>query len=436
MVYLEILFVLLLTLINGVLAMSEMAMVSSRRARLERAARSGSRGARVALRLIEDPSRFLSTVQIGITLVGILAGAVSGATLADRLGDWLDTYPALAGHGDNIAIGMVVVAITFLSLILGELVPKRIALGSPERVASLVAQPMHVLSRLASPAVWLLKTTTESVLGLLGLRDAKRAAITEDEVRALIAEGTREGIFVPQEREMIDGVMRLADRTVRSVMTPRSEIMWLDLQENRESLMRRLETVRFSRLPVCRGTVDHAVGVVHTKDLLPAALRGEPFALVDYMTPALVVHDGMPVLKLLDRFRIDAVHVAIVVDEYGTTRGLVTLTDILEAIAGDLPERGDDPEPMIVLREDGSWLVDGAMPVDELQDRLGHAGMRHGSYSTLAGFVLHRLGRLPAIGEQFSDGTFSFEVVDMDGRRIDKVAVRRLGEESTSFPAT
>jgi putative hemolysin len=427
MLYLEILFIGLLIVLNGVLAMSELALVSSRRSRLDQLAGQGKRGARTALRLIDDPSGFLSTVQIGITLVGILAGAFGGATLADRLGGWLDTFPALAPNGDNIGIALVVVTITYLSLIVGELVPKRIALTNPERVASLVARPMSQLSRLAAPGVWVLRASTEAALRLLRLSGTRSETVTEDEVKSLIAEGTRAGVFAPQERRMIEGVLRLADRPVRVVMTPRADILWVDARADREMLLRAAQTSHYSRLLVCEDSVDHAVGILHAKDVLPLALRNEPISVRALMVPALVIPDRTSVLQLLDRFRREGIHMAVVVDEYGTTEGLATSTDVLEAIAGDLPERGELTEPLIVRRDDGSWLVAAWLPIDEFEDRFGLRDLRgDGGFHTLAGFVLQQLGHLPDVGESFQYRGLRFEVVDMDGRRVDKVLVQRL----------
>lgn len=425
MLYLEIVFVLLLILMNGVLAMSELALVSSRKSRLEHMAGLGNKGARTALRLIEDPTRFLSTIQIGITLVGILAGAVSGATFADRFGDWLETYPSVAPHGDTIAIGLTVVVITYLSLIVGELVPKRIALANPELVASRVARRMKLLSQLAAPAVWLLKVSTDVVLRFMKLSAMRKESVIEDEVKSLIAEGTLAGIFAPQEREMMDGVLRLADRPVRVIMTPRSEVLWIDAQADHETLKRVAETSRFSRLLVCDGSIDKAVGVVHTKDLLPLALKNEPISLKALMVPALIVLERLSVLKLIERFRLEGVHMAVVVDEYGVTEGVATLTDLLESIAGELPEGGEIAKPLIVQRSDGSWLVDGTMPIDEFEDRVSLRGLReHGGFDTVAGFVLQQLDHLPTVGESFLYQNARFEVVGMDGRRIDKILVR------------
>jgi putative hemolysin len=432
MLYLEILFVGLLIVLNGLLAMSELALVSSRRSRLDQLAGQGKRGARTALRLIDDPSGFLSTVQIGITLVGILAGAFGGATLADRLGDWLDTFPALAPNGDRIGIALVVVTITYLSLIVGELVPKRIALTNPERVASLVARPMHQLSRLAAPGVWVLRASTEAALRLLRLSGTRSETVTEDEVKSLIAEGTRAGVFAPQERRMIEGVLRLAERPVRVVMTPRAEVAWIDSRADAQMLRRAVEDNRFSRLLVCENSIDNAIGLLHTKDVLPLALRGEPVSVETLMVPVLVVPDRTSVLQLLDRFRREGLHMAVVVDEYGTTEGVATLTDVMESIAGELPERGEITEPAVVRRSDGSWLVAGSLPFDEFADRFGlRDAQEGGGFHTVAGFVLQQLAHLPDAGERFRYRDLRIEVLDMDGRRVDKVLVQRVSDVQT-----
>jgi putative hemolysin len=421
MLFYEILAVVLLTLLNGLLAMSELAVVSSRKSRLAYLANQGSPGARAALRLVDDPSRFLSTVQIGITLVGIIAGAFSGATLGQRLGGWLNAFPAIAPHGNALGIGVTVIGITYLSLILGELVPKRIALAQPERVAAFVAGPMRGLSLAAAPAVWVLHVSTQSVLRVLGLPSTRESTVTEDEIKSLIAEGTKAGVFVTQEKEMIEGVLRLADRPVWVIMTPRARIVWIDAKSDRGTILHMVQSHRFSRLLVCDGTVDRPIGVVHTKNLLPEALGCVDVALADFTTPLLYVPDGISVLKLLSRFKKEKVHIAVVVNEYGTTEGLVTLTDVMEAIAGDLPERGEEAGPGIVQRDDGSWLVDGALPTDEVENA---TGINMGKdVEMLAGFVLDHLGRIPAPGASFMHGNARFEVLDMDGNRIDKVAI-------------
>jgi putative hemolysin len=422
MLYLEIIAVFSLAVINGLLAMSELAVVSSRKSRLEYLAKQGSRGARTALYLVDHPGRFLSTVQIGITLVGIFAGAFSGATLGRRLGAWLDAFPAIAPYGNSVGIGITVVAITYLSLIIGELVPKRIALARPESVAALVAGPMRGLSWLAAPAVWVLRVSTEAVLRFLRLTGTRESTVTEDEVKALIAEGTQAGVFVPQEQAMIEGVLRLADRSVRLIMTPRQKIVWVDLNADRQTIIDLTDAHRFSRLLVCNGSVDRPVGFIHAKHLLPEALGRKTFTLKKLMTPLLCVPEGTSVLRLLNRFKMKKLHLAVVVDEYGTTEGLVTLTDVIEAIAGDLPEQGEAEGPGISQRADGSWLADGTVPTDEVE---AVTGIQMGTgVGMLAGFVLNHLERIPEVGDFFMYDNVRFEVVDMDGNRIDKVLIQ------------
>jgi putative hemolysin len=422
----EALIVLLLILVNGVLALSELAIVSSRKVRLEALAEAGSSGARVALGLREDPGRFLSTVQIGITLVGIFAGAFGGATLAEPLGDLLGRVAFIAGNGQAVAFAIVVVIITYLSLVVGELVPKRIALANPEGTAALVAKPMRVLSRVAAPAVWLLQHSTDAILRLLRLGDEGSATVTEEEVKALIAEGTQAGVFAPEEREMIDGVLRLADRTVRAVMTPRLDVVWIDRAAGRDELVALIEAHRHRRILVCDGSIDHAVGYFDMADLLAALLRGEKIAVESVMRRPLMVSESLGVFRLIDMFRREGIHFAVVVDEYGTTEGIVTAIDILEGIAGALPERGATDEPLVVERADGTLLVDGLMPIDEFEAAVGVRGLSgDGDFDTVAGLVLRELGRIPVAGDRISISGLTVEVVDMDGRRIDKVMVTR-----------
>lgn len=430
MLYFEITAVVFLILINGLFAMSELALVSSRKSSLEQMAGQGSRGARAALSLIDDPSRFLSTVQIGITLVGIFAGAFSGATFGQRFGNWLNTLPAFSPHGTSIGIGVTVAAITYLSLIIGELVPKRIALTHPERIAAFMAGPMRGLSLVASPAVWVLHVSTEGFLRLLGFSGTRESTVTEDEVKSLIAEGTQAGVFVPQEQAMIEGVLRLADRPVRVIMTPRPKIVWFDVNADRDAILELAASHRFSRLLVCDENVDHPLGFVHTKNLLPEALRGGELSLAALTTPLLMVPDSTPVLRLLNQFKKEKVHLAVVVDEYGMTEGLVTLTDVIEAITGGLPEQGKAAGPRIVRRDNGSWLADGTLPTDEVE---AVTGISMGDeVKMVAGFVLDHLGRLPETGVSFQYANARFEVVDMDGNRIDKVLV----ETNREHPGT
>jgi len=427
----EIVVILVLILCNALLSMSELAVISSRRSRLQQLAKRRHRGARIATRLLENPTDFLSTVQVGITLIGLLAGAYGGATLADELGVWLDRWPWVAPYGQPAAIFIVALGLTYVQVVIGELVPKRIALNDPERMASALAPLLRTVARVAAPAVWLARQSTEGLLRLFGLARDRKLTVTEDEVRSLVAEGTRAGVFMPKEREMIEGVLRLADRTARAIMTPRTEVAWLDVNATPADIVAQLDARRLSRYPVCRETIDHPIGVVHMKDLARVSLAGQPIGLADIMTQPLVVLDGTPVLKLLEGFRREGVHMAIVVDEYGATQGVVTLADITEAVAGTLPEAGGALDVATMQkRSDGSWLVDGSFGIDEFEDRLGISGLRGSrTFDTVAGYALFRLGRLPVVGDVFSDRNGQYEIVDMDGRRIDKLAYRPRAEE-------
>jgi len=426
----EILVILLLVLSNALLAMSELAVVSSRRSRLQELVKRRHRGARMAMRVLENPTDFLSTVQIGITMIGVLAGAFGGATMAGELGAWLDRWPLIAPYGQPTAIVLVVVSITYVWLVVGELLPKRIALNDPERIASALAPLMRSVARVAAPAVWLLRGSTESLLRLLGLARPRALTVTEDEVRMLVAEGTRAGVFMPKEREMIEGVLRLADRTARAIMTPRTEVVWLDVNATPADIVAQLDARRLSRFPVCRDTIDNPVGIVHMKDLARAALAGQPIALGEMVLRPLVVLDGTPVLKLLEGFKREGLHMAMVVDEYGATQGVVTLADIIEAVAGTLPEVGGELGSALFQRPDGSWLVDGSVGIDEFEDRLALGGLRGSrTFDTVAGYALFRLGRLPVVGDMFTDRHGQYEIVDMDGRRIDKLIYRPRIEE-------
>jgi putative hemolysin len=426
----ELLVIILLIVVNGFFAMSELAIVSARRVRLQQLAEGRrAKGARAALELAENPSHFLSTVQIGITLIGIVAGAYGGSTVAERLAPQLNAVPWIAPHGGQVAFALVVAGITYLSLIIGELAPKRLALVNAERIAVAVAGPMRMLSRVALPLAWLLGASTEALLRLLRLPTTREQTVTEEEVKSLIAEGTQSGVFDPAERQMIEGVLRLADRTVRAIMTPRPDVLWLDPDDPPAAIATEIRDGGYSRFPVCRGDVDEVQGIVSAKALLDQTLRGQPFDLRAALVQPMIVHDGTPVLRLLELFKQSTVHMAVVVDEYGSVEGIVTLTDILESIAGELPEAGQDPDGGAVKREDGSWLVDGMLPVDEVEAKLGVPGLKgEGTYHTLAGFVLERIGHVPTASEHFLWRGHRFEVVDMDGRRIDKVLIQRVDE--------
>lgn len=422
---LELILIVGLILVNGVFAMAEIAVVSSRRARLQQRADAGHAGARRALELAAHPNRLLSTVQIGITLIGILAGAYGGATLAAKLDVFLERVPVLAPYSEAMALGVVVAGITYLSVILGELVPKRIALLHPEAIAAAMAGPMDLVSRAATPLVNLLSLSTDGVLRLLGISRTSDVPVTEEEVTALIAQGAEAGVFEEVEQELVEGVFTLADQRVAALMTPRHRVVWLDLADEGEVNRAVLLQHRFTRYPVCDGDADEPVGMVDVRDLQAQLLRGEPLDLRAALREPLFVPEGARALDLLERFREAGVHLAIVIDEYGGTEGIVTLSDILGEIAGELSA---GPESQVVQREDGSWLVDGAIPMEEFWEALGLEDQREAGrrgYRTLSGFVLAQLGRVPVVGERFEAFDLSFEVVDMDGRRIDRILVGR-----------
>jgi putative hemolysin len=425
----EILFVLLLLVANGVFAMSEIALVSARKARLRQRADSGDARARAALELANAPDTFLSTVQIGITLVGIFAGAFGGATLAGQLAPQVARVPALAPYSEAVSLFAVVLAITYLSLVIGELAPKRLALNNPEKVAAAVARPMSALSRAAAPLVRLLSLSTSAVLKVFGVKASAEPPVTEEEIRVLILQGAEAGVFEHSEREIVESVFRLDDRRVTALMTPRLEIAWLDADAPPEEIRRRVAESRHSRFPVARGQLDEVLGVVRTKDLLGRCLAGEPPDLRSSLRAPLYVPESQSALQLLELFRKAHTHLALVVDEYGSVQGLVTVHDVLEAIVGDMSAaRGSEPEA--VERENGSWLLDGALLVDEFREifPVGELpGEGRGSYQTLAGFVITQLGRVPRAADHFEWGGLRFEVVDMDGRRVDKVLVTPLG---------
>ncbi|HEV7590582.1 MAG TPA: hemolysin family protein [Longimicrobium sp.] len=424
----EILIILLLVLANGVFAMSEIAVVSSRRPRLRHLAEAGDRGARRALELAEAPDRFFATVQVGITLVGILTGAFGGATIAAKLAEALERVPALAPYAHAAALAAVVLGITYLSLIVGELVPKRIGMQHPERIAARVAGPMAALARLASPAVWVLSASTDVVLRVLRLPRPQEPPVTEAEIKVLLEQGAEAGVFEPGESEMVTRVFRLGDQRVSAVMTPRHRAVWLDADAPFEQARAAMAGHRFSRYLLCEGELDQVVGVVDVRDLWVAEVAGEPVRdLRAVARQPLVVPDSMRAMQLLERFRESGMHMALVVDEYGGVAGLATLNDILSEVAGDLTLAGPE-HPAVVRREDGSWLVDGALAVEELRELLG-LDERRGApreYRSVGGWIFTELGRVPTEGDHFEAEGHRLEVVDMDGNRIDKVLVERI----------
>jgi putative hemolysin len=420
----ELSIVVLLVLLNGFFAMSELAIVSARRARLRQLADDDNIGAQLVLRMGEDPSSFLSIVQIGMTLNSVFAGAYSGATLAGKLAGYLNTIDWIAPHGEATALGITVAGVSYLNLVIGELVPKRIGLAYAEPIAIRVAHAMGVLALMAAPVVWLLKRSTEIILRLMHLHQPPEQKVTEEEIKDMIAEGTESGALKPGEKNMLDGVMRLADRTVRTIMTPRMDVVWLNIENTPTELKTIIRSSGYSRFPVARGDMEEILGVVHAKDLLNASFDGLNLSLKPVMRPPLIVPDTTPVLRLLDQFKQAGQHIAIVVDEYGSVEGIVSITDIIESITGGLPERGRETAGKPVLREDKSWLIDGMTPIDEVEALIKLKNMRgDGDFETIAGFMVDRLGRIPAAGDFLRWEGARFEVVDMDGRRVDKVIV-------------
>lgn len=424
----EILFILLLLLGNGVFAMSELAIVSSRKARLQQMCASGNARACAALELALAPDRFLSTIQIGITLVGILAGALGGATIAEQLGEQISRVPALAPYGEVLGVAVVVVAITYFSLIIGELVPKRFALTHPERIAMLVAQPMKLLSRIVSPVVTVLSVSTSAVLTLLRIKHPNEPPVTEDEIKVLIKQGTAAGVFEAAEQEMVERVFKLADRRVSSLMTPRLDIVWLDVDDSPETIRQKMAENHYSRFPVCRDSLDQILGVVKAKDMVAFGLGSEELKLDSVLKAPLFVPESRSALQVLEVFKSSATHMALIINEYGSIEGLVTTNDILEAIVGDILPANPQFESYAVQREDGSWLFDGALSIDEFKEIIKSAklpGEERMEYQTLAGFILFYLGRVPRATDYFEWNGLRFEIMDMDGNRIDKVLVMR-----------
>ena len=418
----ELVIIILLAVINGFFAMSEVALLSARKTRLQHLAERGSGRAQNALYLLQDPNNFLSTVQIGITLVGVLSGAFGGATIAEQIAISIQQhYPALARYSETIGITAVVVIITYLSLILGELVPKRLALNQLERIASLVARPMASLSRIGAPLVALLSASTNTVLWMIRVRRSNTPAVTEEDVRAMIRQATQIGIFEKGEQQIVDRVFEFADHRVTAIMTLRADIEWIDINHPRSAIVEQIRRSNHSRLPVAAGDLDHPMGVLITKDYLAADTNTD---IRDLLRPPIFITEGMPALKLLEQFRKTSMHIALVVDEYGSVQGLVSATDVLEALIGNLPD-GEATEDAVVQRPDGSWLIDGSLPIDELKGLLKIESIpdERAGFQTAAGLIIHHLGRIPKTADSFEFGGVRMEVVDMDGSRIDKMLV-------------
>lgn len=429
LIVLEIFIILLLLLANGVFAMTEMAVVSARKARLQQLAEKGDRAAVAALELISEPNRFLSTVQIGITLIGIGAGAFGGATLAQTLGATLAEVPGLERYAPSLGVAIVVIALTYFSLIIGELVPKRLALGHAEGIARFTAAPMLLVARFASPLVRVLGASTNLILKLLRVQPPTDEGVTDDEVRVLMQEGMKSGVFHSAEPKMVESVLALDHLPVSEIMTPRAKVIFLNKADPHEAVWHKIVVSGHSTFPVYEGQRDNIVGVVSVKAIYANLAAGARANVVDLMVQPLIVPATQSVTQLLDSFKTSGKHVALVADEFGTIVGLITLVDVLEAIVGDIATPAERLRPMAKRRDDGSWLVDGAIEIEELQRTIPaftFPESRTRSYGTLAGFVLAQFGRVPHEGESFDWLGHRFEVIDMDRHRVDKILILPL----------
>lgn len=422
----ELLVVLSLIVLNGVFALSELAIVSARKSRLKHLVQTRRAGAAAALALAEDPGRFLSTVQIGITLIGILAGAFSGATLGARLGDFLADEGLPRRLADPLGFGLVVTMVTYLSVVIGELVPKQIALRDAEGIACLIAPPMTFLSRLALPFVWLLSTSTALVFRLLGGKAASASAVTEEEIKTLVSEAESAGIIEMDERRMIAGVLRLGDRNARGLMTPRTQVDRIDLGDDEADIRALLLSTEHSRLPVTEGETDNVIGVIRTRELLAGILSGHGPSVREHVQQVPVVLDTLDALEVLKLMRGAGVPMVLVHDEYGHFEGIVTPADALSAIVGAFQAEDSSNDPDAVCRQDGSWLLSGSMPADEMAEHLGLRLPENRPFQTVAGLVLTELQHMATTGEIVETMGWRFEVVDIDGLRVDKVLASRL----------
>lgn len=426
----EILIIIALVFVNGLLSMAEMAMVSARKTRLQELARNGDADALEALEVSKEPNKYLSAIQIGISLVGIFAGVLGGATIAKYLAAWLMSLGLSSGYSSGLGIGIVVVVITYISLVMGELVPKRLALSHAEKIAGLVAGPMRLMSRIAAPLIAILSVSTDAVLFVLRVRKKPEEYVTEEEIKIMMEQGTQAGIFEEYEQDMVKRVLSLGDRDVNDLMTHRPDVVALDLEDPGEENWKKIQESGHSVFPVYEHELDDIKGMVSVKDLWTGCSAIERPDIKSLLTPALFVPEGLTVYKILERFKQAMTHAALVIDEYGNLQGIVTLHDILEAIVGDLPSLHMNGDAEAVQREDGSWLLDALLPVDkfkELFEIQEMPGEDKGYYDTLGGFMLVQFGQIPSPGAHFIWSGLRFEVMDMDGQRIDKVLVMPAG---------
>ncbi|MCS6989721.1 MAG: hemolysin family protein [Chloroherpetonaceae bacterium] len=417
----EVALIVALILANGLFALAEIAIVSSKKTRLEQLAQKGDEGAKVALELANSPERFLSTVQVGITLIGVLAGAFGGATLAEPLSERLSQWEFLDEYSESVSLGVVVSAITFLSIVVGELAPKRVALSNPETIARVVAKPMLWLSKAANPIVKILSGATSLITNALGIKSNPDSPVTEEEVRIMIALGTKSGEFEPVEQELINRIFKLSDRRVSELMTPKNEILWIDVNDSEKAIRDLVLSKPHAAFPVGDDSLDRIIGVVRAKDILVAMEKGEPLNIRAMMKKPTFFLESLSAFRVFEKLRKIKPQLAIVIDEYGATQGLITLNDILGGITGDID--GETVEPYAIQRDDGSWLIEGLMPIRDFKEQFNIAELPNedSGYETVAGFVMHQLGAIPKEGQAFSWNGARFEVVDMDGRRVDKI---------------
>jgi len=428
-VSIEILGLLFLFLLNGVFSMSEIAVVTARKPRLRQRAAEGDARAATALELAETPNLFLSTVQIGVTLLGVASGALGGASLAGRLATLLARVSWLAPYSETVALVIVLGTITYLSVVIGELVPKRLAMSRPEQIASLMARPMRLFATVSAPVVHLLSISTRILTRALGIRADGEPPVTDEEIESLFREGTEAGVFEEAEQDMVKGVLTLGDRRASALMTPRPEMVWLDVGESREGLLAKLAEFRHSRFPVAQGSLDHIIGEVQAKDLLLQLLRGEEFDIGALVRPPLYVPEVMPALRVLETLKQSGTELALVINEYGSVEGLVTLADVMEDVVGEVVAEEEEAQPEIVQREDGSWLVDAMVTIDELKELLDVPVLpdeETGLYQTVAGFMVLELGHIPSVAERYEWDGLRFEVLDMAGQRVNRVLVSEI----------
>ena len=429
----DVVLLLLLILLNGVLAMSEIAVVSSRKSRLQKLADDGSLGAKTALELSNEPSGFLSAIQVGITTVGILSGAIGESALADPLTQWLSGIALLQPYARGLAMTTVVVGLTYFSVVIGELVPKRLGLLAPEAVAAIVASPMTLLARVTRPLVWLFSSSSSLILRVIGARQSSEAPVTNDEINVLMEQGAEAGIFHESEQAIVSNVLRLDEQRISAIMTHRNDIYVLDLDLPDNEIRTCLSESPYTRIVVCHGGLDHIAGILRTADLLKFALAGENLDIERYLRPPLFVPEGVTTTHLLESFRKARQQCALIVDEYGELQGMVTLTDVLSSIVGDVPSSDSTEVEDIVEREDGSWLVDGGVSIERLKAVIDieedFPGENENAYNTLGGLIMYVLGRIPSVPDHFESIGFRFEVVDMDKNRVDKVLLIKLQED-------